>query len=1022
MSEERSSSSNDVNLGQFIQRQDTLPKKVGGFKVIRKIGHGGMGIVLLGETERGMPVAIKILPSSLVSDSGAFQRFMRESRIATRMRHPNIVRTIKAGHETGAYYMVMEYVDGEDLGQLVREHGAIDQKIAVKLMISATRGLASAHRMGVFHRDIKPANIMISRTGEIKLADFGLARQSQGEDTMQLTMTGVIVGTPYHVSPEQIRDPRKVDARSDLYSMGTTMFQIITGVPPFAGDTAFGILKQHIDAPVPKLSDKIGDVSPDLERLVWRLMQKNPDDRLQSADELLNELKAIRQKLSARDATAAELGITDETVITSGSAAGMAGLAEVARQAGAVETDPHGVSGVMRRNEKLRHFKRQMLNKQKEKLAGGVRINYGGYLEDVWHDENLSEEEKILLSFKFLRDWTVERLTRPSLPVAVGVHALLLFVASLIVIIPLMMKKDVGNYQVKFLPPEKFEAPEAPVEKDGKEASPEEAVSKDPELEDAIREMLEDAPKEIASPTLDFSEIPNVLGPSHEDADLPSELAADFAAGDVSKADRFKFRGNAGDRDRLVAKYGHKELEARIDRALAWLASVQLPDGSWSVVKKPDAAGARSHEYSAGLTGLAVLAFAGNGHHHKKSDTYAAVVGRGLKFILSRQGKDGSFGTGRSEMYGHAICTFSLAEVYGVSRDPQLRKPIGAALEYLEKTQRASGGWDYGGSDPGDITDISVTGWAALAIKTCAELGLVDSIALPRKLANIYTSALRQDQTVMYRTNDPGSKSVTMNTVMAVVMLSMGRRGHEKFARVHRHALTVMPSDRTYYGWYYGSQVAFHTAPAEWQRWFGGLWGEVVAGQTPEGCFRAHDHHSQAAGLVYSTSMMLLAMETIFRYIPDYEKTNIPIEKLIVETMPAERRMKLLPKLLAEGAFTLQDVKDVINFSNDPDYVTGSLAGLLNSEKHRAEGLALLGEMTAHPLKRRRLMGACAAALVPAKDVLAAALPLAQDRSFEIRHLFGQLVKKTPGIGDVRFDPEKPAGPAEVEKIRAALK
>ena len=259
---------------------------LGEFEIIRVIGRGGMGAVLQAfDTNLHREVAIKILDPQFASNDLARQRFCREARSAAAVTHENLVAVHQVNEEkiTGLPYIVMQYVKGESLEQRLRNGGALSVYDTVNIAKQAAAGLASAHAHGLIHRDIKPGNILINEvTGKVLLTDFGLARATED---MKLTRTGFVAGTPLYMAPEQASG-ESVDARSDLFSFGSVIYEMLSGAPPFDGKTPLVVLRRVTDErqePIRKLNDTVPEW---LELTIDKLLAKKPDDRFQSASEL----------------------------------------------------------------------------------------------------------------------------------------------------------------------------------------------------------------------------------------------------------------------------------------------------------------------------------------------------------------------------------------------------------------------------------------------------------------------------------------------------------------------------------------------------------------------------------------------------------------------------------------------------------------------------------------------------------------------------------------------------------------
>src|SRR5213596_1736947 len=280
---------------------DTLIDSVfdGRYRIIRKLGAGGMANVYLAEDqELGRRVAIKILDDRHAADNSFIERFRREAKNAAGLSHPNIVSIYDRGEAEGTYYIAMEYLDGRSLKELVVARGPLPIPDAIDATRQVLHALRFAHRKGVVHRDIKPHNVMADADGRLKVTDFGIARAGAS----QMTEAGSIIGTAQYLSPEQARGAA-VDQRSDLYSVGIVLYELLTGTVPFNGETPVEIAMRHLsDTPRPP-SVLRPEIPPDLDMVVLRALAKNPEDRFQTAEEMDAEL----------DRVAAGTGVTAET-------------------------------------------------------------------------------------------------------------------------------------------------------------------------------------------------------------------------------------------------------------------------------------------------------------------------------------------------------------------------------------------------------------------------------------------------------------------------------------------------------------------------------------------------------------------------------------------------------------------------------------------------------------------------------------------------------------------------------------
>jgi serine/threonine-protein kinase len=254
------------------------------------LGQGGMARVFKSQDRvLNRAVAVKVLSPQFAGDEQFVARFRREAQAAAALNHPNIVSVFDTGSQGDVHYIVMEYVEGRTLRDAIRQEGPLLPERATEIAESVAAALAAAHVAGLVHRDIKPGNIMITREGEVKVMDFGIARTSTGDT---LTQTASILGTASYLSPEQAQG-ESVDARSDIYSLGCVLYEMLTSRAPFSGDSPVAIAYKHVrENPVPP-SRHNGDVSADLESVVMKCMAKNPANRYQNAEELREDLERV---------------------------------------------------------------------------------------------------------------------------------------------------------------------------------------------------------------------------------------------------------------------------------------------------------------------------------------------------------------------------------------------------------------------------------------------------------------------------------------------------------------------------------------------------------------------------------------------------------------------------------------------------------------------------------------------------------------------------------------------------------
>jgi serine/threonine-protein kinase len=284
----------------------------GRYEIARHIARGGMAEVYLArDLMLDRPVALKVLFPELSTDRNFVERFRREAQAAANLSHPNIVSIYDWGEEEGTYFIVMEYIEGRTLGQIIRSEGPLLADRAAEIGADVAGALAFAHRSGVVHRDVKPGNVLISPNGQVKVTDFGIARAANSDQ--DLTQTGAVMGTATYFSPEQAQG-NKVDGRSDEYSLGVVLYEMVVGKAPFQGDNPMAIAYKHVrEEPVPPRQLN-PDVPEAFESIVLQAMAKNPNDRYVSADELRQDLLRFRQGRMVLANPTVAVPIVDSTI------------------------------------------------------------------------------------------------------------------------------------------------------------------------------------------------------------------------------------------------------------------------------------------------------------------------------------------------------------------------------------------------------------------------------------------------------------------------------------------------------------------------------------------------------------------------------------------------------------------------------------------------------------------------------------------------------------------------------------
>jgi serine/threonine protein kinase len=265
------------------------PLRIGEFEIISELGRGGMGAVYKArEVSLDRVCALKLLPAHMAHDASLVTRFKREAQACAKLDHPNIVRAYRVGEAENTHYFAMEFIEGSSVEKVI-EKGPMPIDKAVDIIRQVGKALAHAHKAGMIHRDIKPGNILVTKDGVAKLADLGLVREMNADMT-RVTQSGTGMGTPAYMPPEQATGAKNADARSDIYALGATMYHMVVGDVPYKGDSAYDVVKMHMEGRLKSPRARRPDVPSWLDLVILKMMQKKPENRFQTADELLAAL------------------------------------------------------------------------------------------------------------------------------------------------------------------------------------------------------------------------------------------------------------------------------------------------------------------------------------------------------------------------------------------------------------------------------------------------------------------------------------------------------------------------------------------------------------------------------------------------------------------------------------------------------------------------------------------------------------------------------------------------------------
>ncbi|HSV99570.1 MAG TPA: serine/threonine-protein kinase [Sedimentisphaerales bacterium] len=282
-------------LKTAVKESKVVATQIPGFKILGKLGAGAMAVVYKGkQLSLNRSVAIKVLPRRFSENPEYVQRFYKEGQAAGKLNHPNIVQAIDVGEAGGYHYFVMEYVEGKTIADDISNGHIFGEQEAIAIIIQVCHALQHAHAHGLVHRDVKPKNIMINTQGVVKLADMGLARETTDIEAAQ-SEEGKAYGTPYYIAPEQIRGKIDIDGRADIYGLGATFYNMVTGRVPFTGEDSSEIMKRHLREKLVPPDHINTSLSAGVSEVIEIMMAKRREDRYNNVEELLMDLEALRQ-------------------------------------------------------------------------------------------------------------------------------------------------------------------------------------------------------------------------------------------------------------------------------------------------------------------------------------------------------------------------------------------------------------------------------------------------------------------------------------------------------------------------------------------------------------------------------------------------------------------------------------------------------------------------------------------------------------------------------------------------------
>jgi serine/threonine-protein kinase len=284
----------------YTTTNSLIGKTLKHYKVLSVVGEGGMALVYKSRDERnGQIVALKVLKRGETVDQENLQRFLKEFKTGSKLNHPNIMQVYEIGEVEGTYFIAMEYINGSSLQEILDEKGRLSQEGTLKIGIQVAKALEFAFSQRIIHRDIKPENILISREGEVKITDLGLAKELKKYVSINITKTGEGIGTLHYMSPEQVESTRDVDQRADIYSLGATLYECLCGQPPFDEVGVWKFVEAINEKPPPNLNERVPNLNPAIWPVINKALAKRPEERQQTPTEFRQDIERLLDIVTA---------------------------------------------------------------------------------------------------------------------------------------------------------------------------------------------------------------------------------------------------------------------------------------------------------------------------------------------------------------------------------------------------------------------------------------------------------------------------------------------------------------------------------------------------------------------------------------------------------------------------------------------------------------------------------------------------------------------------------------------------